>query len=102
MIRKDRLGPEKTLMLAVLEDAVTYFRKPSRARRVKYREEEEAWFLGEDSDWLFSFVSICDALGLDAKSIRNELLVGNGSLKRCQDPFLCHCTDPVATLLQLP
>jgi len=35
--------------------------------------EAEAWFCSDDSRWLFSFLPICDALGLEPRYIRLKL-----------------------------
>jgi hypothetical protein len=37
------------------------------------RREAEAWFFSDDSRWLFSFVPVCAALGLEAGYIRKKL-----------------------------
>ncbi|MFQ5849044.1 MAG: hypothetical protein ACE5JU_00490 [Candidatus Binatia bacterium] len=75
--RKTHLEPEKKLMLAVLEDAVACYQKYIAARDGKgkslFREADE-WILEENSDWLFSFDNICEALGLNPKYIREGLL----------------------------
>lgn len=73
---KTGLGPEKRLMLAVLEDAVNRFQKNVAARSEAGKgnfAEAEAWFLESGGDWVFSFESICDALGLDSEYVRRGL-----------------------------
>ena len=75
--RRTPQDPEKRLMLAVLEDAVACFRNGLHARdhrRMELFNDSEAWIREENADWLFSFEHICDALGLDARLIRDELL----------------------------
>jgi hypothetical protein len=68
--------PETALMYAVLEDAFLCYKKmfeltiPDVQRRA---QEAEQWFFSDDSDWLFSFVSVCHALGLEPKYIRTKL-----------------------------
>ncbi len=68
--------PEKMLMCAVLEDAITRFQKYSSASsahgRTAFREAEE-WLMREKSDWLFSFEQICQSLNLDPNYIRAGL-----------------------------
>lgn len=74
--RKTPLEPEKTLMLAVLEDGVRCFQDNALAQEGKKRklfQEAEEWFLSDDSDWLFSFASVCVLLGLDPSYIRQGL-----------------------------
>lgn len=75
--RKIHLGPEKRLMLAVLEDGVICFQKNLLARTGKKKklfQEAEDWILGEGSDWLFSFENICETLGLNPRYLRKGLM----------------------------
>jgi hypothetical protein len=67
--------PETALMYAVLEDAFLCFHKQFRADRrfVPCAREAEDWFFRDDSRRPFSFVSICDALGLEPHYIRKKL-----------------------------
>lgn len=75
--RKDGLGPEKTLMLAVLEDAIFCFQKYLFAQDKGERRlfcEAQDWILEEDKDWPFSFETICEVLGIDPNYLRQGLL----------------------------
>jgi len=75
--RRLPLLPEKTLMLAVLEDAVECFQKYASSRSPKTRllyEEAEEWILEQDSEWLFSFNQVCVTLGWNPQYIRKGLL----------------------------
>jgi hypothetical protein len=68
---------EERLMLAVLENAVEYFQKYVLARNPRGKQlfqETEEWFLGKDSDGLFSFENICETLQLHPDYIRQALL----------------------------
>ena len=67
--------PETALMYAVLEDAFLCLHKQfdKERRFVQRAQEAEDWFFSDDSRWLFSFVSVCDALGLEEKYIRKKL-----------------------------
>jgi len=62
-------------MYAVLEDAFLCIHKQfeTEQRFVQRAREAEDWFFSDDSRRLFSFVSVCDALGLDPKYIRTKL-----------------------------
>ena len=40
----------------------------------KLQRDTAAWFVSEDDSYLYSFVSICQALNLDAGAIRRALL----------------------------
>jgi hypothetical protein len=70
------LSPEKSLMLAVLEDAIICFQENYRARCGKNKKLFDAvqeWFFGA-TDWVFGFENICSALGYDPGYIRAGLL----------------------------
>ncbi len=76
--RKLPLQPEKRLMLAVLEEAISCYQKnaPQKSRREKglFRETVE-WIFEEDGDWTFSFENICEVVGYDPDYIRKGLLL---------------------------
>ena len=77
--RRFPLVPEKTLMLAVLEDAVTCLQRYAGARDGKSKQmfrDAENWFLAKENDWLFSFEGICSTFGWDPTYIRRGLLKG--------------------------
>jgi hypothetical protein len=74
--RKTELYPEKTLLLAVLEDGIRSFQENVGATDNKGRQllaEAEEWIFGGGSDWLFSFENICAALGLNPEYLRKGL-----------------------------
>src|SRR5258705_11868678 len=75
--RKSHLAPETRLMLAVLEDGVACYQKYVLARDEKGRQlfrEAEEWVLREDSEWLFSFDNICEAMGLNPQYLRHGMV----------------------------
>ena len=59
------LQPEKRLMLAVMEDAVT-----TVLRGMSGASETQAWFEEDDFTWPYSFANLCDALSLDRHAVR--------------------------------
>jgi len=67
--------PETALMYAVLEDAFLCFHKQfeTEPRVFERAREAEDWFFSDDSRWLFSFLSVCAALGLEPHYIRKKL-----------------------------
>ncbi len=69
----------RRLMLAVLEQAILDHQLALRARfagRGRVRSTDTfRWFRSRDAGRLFAFESICDALGLDAATIRRRLAV---------------------------
>ena len=70
------MQPEKRLMLAVLEDAVGTFQKHVNAHdrrgHMLFTEAEE-WFASDETDWPFSFVTMCSGLGLEPAYLRRGL-----------------------------
>jgi hypothetical protein len=74
------LEPERFLMLAVLQDAITCLEKhgafgPKGNKRLF--DEARDWVLSEDNDWLFSFNNVCEAVGLNAAYLRRRLIQMN-------------------------
>ncbi len=69
--------PEKSLMFAVLLDAVENFQKytglPGQYANRCFREAEN-WILDNDREWLFSFINICQTLAIDPQYLRKGLL----------------------------
>ena len=65
-------------MVAVLERALgeyeTYGARTDLRERRRF-VEVEAWFASDDTGWPFSFVAICESLGLDALSVRAGLRI---------------------------
>lgn len=74
--RKIPLEPERTLLLAVLEDGIRCFQENlfavSGKRRTLFDEAKE-WLFSDDSNWFCSFVSICTLLNLEPNYIRRGL-----------------------------
>ena len=74
--RKIPLEPERTLLLAVLEDGIRCFQENlfavSGKRRTLFDEAKE-WLFSDDADWFCSFVSICTLLNLEPNYIRRGL-----------------------------
>lgn len=71
-------APERRLMAAVLEDAVatltTDQRRCSRRQRREF-DETMRWVVDRsDKGWVFSFINVCDSLGLDPAFLRAGLL----------------------------
>ena len=62
-------------MYAVLEDAFRCFHKKFETERrfMQRAREAKRWFFSDDPRWVFSFVSVCDALGLESEYLRKKL-----------------------------
>jgi hypothetical protein len=70
--------PELRLMAAVLEDAISCLSikwGAATARQRKQLEDARFWFGTEDdSEWIFSFKNICEALGINPAYLRRGLI----------------------------
>jgi len=67
---------EKRLMRAVLKDALELLFKwdgteDRRGRRLL--AESQRWLGSDDTRWPFSFLNVCDALGLDPSCVQKRL-----------------------------
>jgi hypothetical protein len=75
--RRISLEPEMALMLAVLEEAISCFQRyvlaPGGKGKRLFREAEQ-WITEKDSEWLFSFDNVCEAVGLSPGFVRSGLL----------------------------
>ncbi|MFQ5684991.1 MAG: hypothetical protein ACE5HC_17190 [Candidatus Binatia bacterium] len=75
--RETCLEPEKRLMAAVFEDAISCFQHYTFTRDKKgaalFREAED-WILEKNDDGFFSFENICEILGIDPGYVRRGLL----------------------------
>ncbi|HKY08269.1 MAG TPA: hypothetical protein VJQ55_08510 [Candidatus Binatia bacterium] len=69
--------PERRLMVAILEDAVSCLSKDPRKcprQQKKSFEEAHSWINESDSDgWIFSFSNVCETLGFDPAYLRRGL-----------------------------
>jgi hypothetical protein len=69
-------GPEKMLMLAILEDAVICFQKFFDARDIRQKtifRDAKNWLWSDRVDWPFAYRNVCDVLGIDAVYLRRGL-----------------------------
>jgi hypothetical protein len=75
--------PEKRLMLAVMEDAISTFQKSVRGltrRQRRLLRETEEWMSEADNHWPFSFENICTALDIEPAYLRRGLKDWKGTL----------------------
>jgi len=77
-IRKTHFAdPERRLMAAVLEDAVSCLTTNPRlcaGRKRRHFEEAHSWINStEEQDWIFSFTNVCETLGFDPSFLRRGL-----------------------------
>jgi len=74
--RRTGLEGERSLMLAVLRDAVECYQKYALARDPRGRfefDEARRWIESPDRDWPYSFENICDVLDIDPLYLREGL-----------------------------
>jgi Arc/MetJ family transcription regulator len=75
-VRRAGLDGERSLMLAVLRDAVECYQKYALARDPRGRfefDEAQRWIDSSDRDWPYSFENICDVLDIDPLYLREGL-----------------------------
>jgi hypothetical protein len=75
--RSRSLSPERELMGAVLEEALADYQRCWKARDKKAMgrfDDAQAWILESDSEWIFSFVNCCEALGIEPDYLRQGLM----------------------------
>ncbi len=68
--------PETLLMLAVLDDAIQCFlryRGAKRRKEQKVFQSTKDWILSTESNWIFSFESVCEIVRIDPNYIRGAL-----------------------------
>jgi hypothetical protein len=76
--------PERALGLAVLEQAfadLEKYRFATRRRQQRFYMEAYKWVASDDREWPYSFVNLCEVLGLSPESVREQLL-GNHTFGR--------------------
>jgi hypothetical protein len=66
----------RALMWAILEDAIACVQKqaltPSR-RHQRLAREAGQWIFADNTTWVFSFLNVCAALGLEPEHLRTKL-----------------------------
>ncbi len=65
--------PEKKLMLAILLDAVECFQKYAGHEANRLFKDTDEWIFADDPEWFFSFINICEAVGMDPQYLRKGL-----------------------------
>ena len=76
-------GPERSLLSALLFDGIQAylnFITSTGGRAVKRYQEAFAWVNTRDSEYVFSFESVCEGLGVDAEFLRLGLINAAESL----------------------
>ena len=83
-----RCGGERRLAAAVLttaiDDLARYRESTSTSGRTAYHQAR-AWIASDDLHWPYSFVNICDALGLEATRVRKAVSRRRGAIRLSDD-----------------
>jgi hypothetical protein len=90
---------ERSLMVAVLLDALSIFYKTEAARDHRKRlefHEVYTWIYGKYADNPFSFDNICGAIGIDADALRQSLKRGRRVSKQRDRHFKHMATSSAA------
>ena len=66
--------PERRLMLAVLSDAIVLFQTRAPGAQRHDFEEAKRWILSDDRCWPYSFVNVCESLGIAFEPLRRALV----------------------------
>ena len=77
--RSRPLSPERELIVAVLEGALADYQRCCSARDkkgIKQFADAKAWILESNSEWIFSFINCCEALGIEPGYLRRGLCAG--------------------------
>ena len=75
--RAEAVSPERALVLAVLGAAAEDVEKHRFAKRRRDQRlywEAYGWITSDDRSWHFSFVNLCEAVGLTVLAVRRRLL----------------------------
>ena len=78
--RSRPFSPEHELMAAILDEAIADYQRCWKARDKKAMQQfadARAWILESNSDWIFSFVNCCEAIGIEPDYLRQGLLRSN-------------------------
>jgi hypothetical protein len=75
-----RIEPQRRLMAAVLQTVLDDVRGPSRRAAGRHAHEQaRAYVASTDRSWPFSFENVCEAIGIDADLMREQLSVPGSS-----------------------
>ncbi len=79
----DPARPSRLLMQAVLEDSIRTFLHQTPARTTRARriwQEEFTWLTARDRGHPFTFENVCDALGIEPRTLRARVLAAAAEL----------------------
>jgi hypothetical protein len=91
--RSRYVSPERALVLAILEQALgdlEKYRYATRRRQQRLYMEAYKWVASDDREWPYSFVNLCETLGVSPESVR-ERLIGNHTFQRRRTTLIDGC-----------
>jgi hypothetical protein len=91
--RSRYVSPERALVLAVLEQVLgdlEKYRYATRRRQQRLYMEAYKWVASDDREWPYSFVNLCETLGVSPESVRERLL-GNHTFQRRRTTLIDGC-----------
>ncbi|SRR5262245_30880535 len=69
------IQPERRLMLAVLSDAIVLFQTGGSQLAGRHDvADADRWILSNDRRWPYSFINVCDTLGIAFEPLRRALV----------------------------
>lgn len=84
-------------MIAVLGDAIDCYMNHLNPKSISGKglfDNAEKWFFNENEEWLFSFVNICQTIGLDPNYLRRGLLAAKTAALGRQPPARIYRFEP--------
>jgi hypothetical protein len=72
-----RHTPERMLLIAMLwqaADDLRQYRDSRRAHSRRLYREAYRWVVSDDRSWPYSFLNVCDVLGISAAALRAQLM----------------------------
>lgn len=74
-----RLSPEKSLMLAVLENAIHEALTPvTGQKKIRERANAKVWIQSRETEFVFCFNHICESLKIDPNAMRKGVMAQGG------------------------
>jgi hypothetical protein len=99
-------GPEEALAAGVLRQAASDLRRFHESEDAIGREmhaDARSWFSSNDTEWPYSFVNVCESLGIEPEEIRAEVFADarSGWLSHSRRVALATATQWVGSLSTL-
>jgi hypothetical protein len=105
-VKVNSTEPERALAAGVLRQATSDLRRFRASEDAVGREmywDARSWFVSNDTDWPYSFLNVCESLGISPENIRDEVFAGarSGWLSHSRRVALATATQLVGTVSAL-